>query len=40
MGREVIAKRAQTEHQQGPRAEAAEIRFKLAKFEGIYNAYN
>jgi pyrroloquinoline quinone (PQQ) biosynthesis protein C len=42
MAREVIAKHAQTERQQELVREAAGhmVRFKLAKFKGIYNAYN
>ena len=42
MAREVIAKHAQTERQQDLVREAAGhmVRFKLAKFKGIYNAYN
>lgn len=41
MASEVIAKHAQTERQQELVREAARhmVRFKLAKFEGIYNAY-
>ena len=41
MASEVIAKHAQTEHQQDLVREAARhmVRFKVAKFDGIYNAY-
>ena len=41
MAREVIAKHANTEQQQQLVREAAShmVRFKIAKFEGIYNAY-
>ena len=41
MAREVIAKHANTERQRELVREAAAhmVRFKLAKFEGIYNAY-
>jgi pyrroloquinoline quinone (PQQ) biosynthesis protein C len=41
MASEVIAKHAQTERQQELVREAARhmVRFKIAKFEGIYNAY-
>jgi pyrroloquinoline quinone (PQQ) biosynthesis protein C len=41
MAREVIAKHAHTDHQQQLVREAAGhmVRFKIAKFEGIYNAY-
>jgi hypothetical protein len=41
MAREVIAKHAHTELQQQLVREAAGhmVRFKIAKFEGIYNAY-
>jgi pyrroloquinoline quinone (PQQ) biosynthesis protein C len=41
MAAEVIAKHATTEHQQQLVREAAAhmVRFKIAKFEGIYNAY-
>jgi pyrroloquinoline quinone (PQQ) biosynthesis protein C len=41
MAREVIARHAQTERQQElvRQAAARMVRFKLAKFEGIYNAY-
>jgi pyrroloquinoline-quinone synthase len=41
MASEVIAKHTATEHQQSLVREAAGhmVRFKIAKFEGIYNAY-
>jgi pyrroloquinoline quinone (PQQ) biosynthesis protein C len=41
MASAVIAKHAQTEHQQELVRQAARhmVRFKVAKFEGIYNAY-
>ena len=41
MAREVIAKHANTEQQQQLVRQAAShmVRFKIAKFEGIYNAY-
>jgi hypothetical protein len=41
MAREVIAKHARSEQQQVlVRQSAAHmVRFKIAKFEGIYNAY-
>lgn len=41
MASEVIAKHAQSEHQQQLVRESARhmVRFKVAKFEGIYNAY-
>ena len=41
MAREVIAKHANTEQQQQGVRDAAShmVRFKIAKFEGIYNAY-
>ena len=41
MASEVIAKHANTERQQELVREAARhmVRFKIAKFEGIYNAY-
>jgi hypothetical protein len=41
MAREVIAKHANSERQQELVREAAAqmVRFKIAKFEGIYNTY-
>jgi pyrroloquinoline quinone (PQQ) biosynthesis protein C len=41
MAREVIARQAQTERQEELVRQAAAymVRFKLAKFEGIYNTY-
>jgi pyrroloquinoline quinone (PQQ) biosynthesis protein C len=41
MAGEVIAKHANTEHQQELVRQAARhmVRYKIAKFEGIYNAY-
>jgi hypothetical protein len=41
MASEVIAKHAQSERQQELVLEAVRhmVRFKIAKFEGIYNAY-
>jgi hypothetical protein len=41
MASEVIAKHAQSEHQQELVREAARhmVHFKIAKFEGIYHAY-
>ena len=41
MASEVIAKHAQSERQQELVRESARnmVRFKVAKFEGIYNAY-
>ena len=41
MASEVIAKHTHNEHQQQRVREAAAhmVRFKIAKFQGIYNAY-